>query len=92
MFHQQLLSRRLLHAHQLKKTTANKIIVNDPTQFEQVDETCEFGGAVLYSESLGITAFFENAVPSKYETQKLKQLQFGIENEKIRQFEHGCLI
>ena len=43
--------------------------LNDPTQFEQVDETCEFGGAVLYSESLGITAFFENAVPSKYETQ-----------------------
>lgn len=58
--------------------------MNDPTQFEQVDETCEFGGAVLYSENLGITAFFENAVPSKYETQKLKQLQFGIENEKIR--------
>ena len=61
--------------------------MNDPTQFEQVDETCEFGGAVLYSESLGITAFFENVVPSKYETQKLKQLQFGIENEKIRQFD-----
>ena len=71
-------------------TTGTKM--NDPTQFEQVDETCEFGGAVLYSESLGITAFFENAVPSKYETQKLKQLQFGIENEKIRQFEHECLI
>lgn len=51
--------------------------MNDHTQFEQVDETCEFGGAVLYSESLGITAFFENAVPSKYETQKLKQLQFS---------------
>ena len=67
-------------------------LLNDPTQFEQVDETCEFGGAVLYSESLGITAFFENAVSSKYETQKLKQLQFGIENEKIRQFEHECLI
>ena len=37
-------------------TTGTKM--NDPTQFEQVDETCEFGGAVLYSESLGITAFF----------------------------------
>ena len=71
---------------------SRRTIMNDPTQFEQVDETCEFGGAVLYSESLGITAFFENAVPSKYETQKLKQLQFGIENEKIRQFEHECLI
>lgn len=32
-------------------------LVNDPTQFEQVDETCEFGGAVLYSESLDMTAF-----------------------------------
>ena len=32
--------------------------MNDPTQFEQVNETCEFGGVVLYSESLDITAFF----------------------------------
>lgn len=32
--------------------------LNDPTQFEQVDETCEFGGAVLYSESLDMTAFW----------------------------------
>ena len=32
-------------------------LMNDPTQFEQVDETCEFGGAVLYSESLDMTAF-----------------------------------
>ena len=51
-------------------TPATRTKMNDPTQFEQVDETCEFGGAVLYSESLGITAFFENVVPSKYETQK----------------------
>lgn len=80
------------HHKMLGVRIAKRKIVNDPTQFEQVDETCEFGGAVLYSESLGITAFFENVVPSKYETQKLKQLQFGIENEKIRQFEHECLI
>lgn len=33
-------------------------MVNDPTQFEQVNETCEFGGVVVYSESLDITAFF----------------------------------
>ena len=37
-------------------TTRTKM--NDPTQFEQVDETCEFGGVVVYSESLDITAFF----------------------------------
>ena len=87
----------LVERHLAKVEVASSSLVarskmNDPTQFEQVDETCEFGGAVLYSESLGITAFFENVVPSKYETQKLKQLQFGIENEKIRQFEHECLI
>ena len=29
--------------------------MNDPTQFEQVNETCEFGGVVVYSESLGMT-------------------------------------
>ena len=82
----------ICHHKMLGVRIAKRKIVNDPTQFEQVDETCEFGGSVLYSESLGITAFFENVVPSKYETQKLKQLQFGIENEKIRQFEHECLI
>ena len=31
--------------------------MNDPTQFEQVNETCEFGGVVVYSESLGMTGF-----------------------------------
>ena len=53
------------HHKMLGVRIAKRKIVNDPTQFEQVDETCEFGGAVLYSESLGITAFFENDVPSK---------------------------
>ena len=36
-------------------TTRTKM--NDPTQSEQVDETCEFGGVVVYSESLGMTGF-----------------------------------
>ena len=31
--------------------------LNDPTQFEQVNETCKFGGVVVYSESLGMTGF-----------------------------------
>ena len=39
--------------------------LNDPTQFEQVDETCEFGGAVLYSESLDMTAFLGIDAPRK---------------------------
>ena len=39
--------------------------MNDPTQFEQVDETCEFGGAVLYSESLDMTAFLGIDAPRK---------------------------
>ena len=87
-----LVERHLAQVEVASSSLVARSKMNDPTQFEQVDETCEFGGAVLYSESLGITAFFENVVPSKYETQKLKQLQFGIENEKIRQFEHECLI
>ena len=29
-------------------------LVNDPTQFEQVDETCRLGRVVLYSKSLGM--------------------------------------
>lgn len=28
--------------------------LNDPTQFEQVDETCRLGRVVLYSKSLGM--------------------------------------
>ena len=40
-------------------------MLNDPTQFEQVDETCEFGGAVLYSESLDMTAFLGIDAPRK---------------------------
>lgn len=39
--------------------------LNDPTQFEQVDETCEFGGAVLCSESLDMTAFLGIDAPWK---------------------------
>ena len=39
--------------------------MNDPTQFEQVNETCEFGGAVLYSESLDMTAFLGIDAPRK---------------------------
>ena len=41
------------------------LFLNDPTQFEQVDETCEFGGAVLYSESLDMTAFLGIDAPRK---------------------------
>jgi len=35
-------------------TTLGKDEVNDPTQFEQVDETCRLGRVVLYSKSLGM--------------------------------------
>ena len=75
---------RMVRVHEaVGSTPATRTKMNDPTQFEQVDETCEFGGAVLYSESLGITAFFENAVPSKYETQKLKIMYNNLRKLKI---------
>lgn len=47
------------------KTDDTLLRLNDPTQFEQVDETCEFGGAVLYSESLDMTAFLGIDAPRK---------------------------
>ena len=44
----------------LQKTT-----VNDPTQFEQVGETCGSGRVVFYLKSLGMTAFFEDITPKQ---------------------------
>ena len=38
----------------LDKKTPQSLILNDPTQFEQVDETCRLGRVVLYSKSLGM--------------------------------------
>lgn len=37
-----------------KRKLLEKYFVNDPTQFEQVDETCRLGRVVLYSKSLGM--------------------------------------
>ena len=39
--------------------------VNDPTQFEQVDETCGSGRVVLHLKSLGMTVFFEDIIPKR---------------------------
>ena len=50
---------RMVRVHEaVGSTPATRTKMNDPTQFEQVNETCEFGGVVVYSESLDITAFF----------------------------------
>ena len=40
---------------QVRQTSLSRILhLNDPTQFEQVDETCRLGRVVLYSKSLGM--------------------------------------
>ena len=39
--------------------------MNGPTQFEQVDETCGSGRGILYLESLGMTAFYEDITPKR---------------------------
>ena len=39
--------------------------MNDPTQFEQVDETCGSGRVVLHLKSLGMTVFFEDIIPKR---------------------------
>ena len=63
-------------------------IVNDPTQFEQVDEICGLSRAILYLEGLGMTVFLKTLYQSEYETLKFKHFQIEVENEKIRRFEH----
>ena len=49
----------LVERHLAKVEVASSSLVarskmNDPTQFEQVDETCRLGRVVLYSKSLGM--------------------------------------
>ena len=66
--------------------------MNDPTQFEQVDETCRSGRVILHLKSLGMTAFLKISRQSEYETLKFKPLQIGVENAKVWRFEHRCLI
>lgn len=65
--------------------------LNDPTQFEQVDEICGLSRAILYLEGLGMTVFLKTLYQSEYETLKFKHFQIEVENEKIRRFEHRCL-
>ena len=66
--------------------------MTDPTQFEQVNETCEFGGVVVYSESLGMTGFSRVGMSKRMRDIKIQPSQNVVENEQIRRFEHGCLI
>ena len=66
--------------------------MNDPTQSEQVDETCGSGRVILCLKSLGITAFLKISCQNGYETLKFKPLQTEVENIKVRRFEHRCLI
>ena len=47
-------------------------LLNDPTQFEQVDETCGSGRVVLHLKSLGMTVFFEDIQCSEH----CRELQF----------------
>ena len=42
-----------------------RTIMNAPTQFEQVDETCRSGRVILYLESLGMPASFEIITPKR---------------------------
>ena len=55
----------LVERHLAKVEVASSSLVarskmNDPTQSEQVNETCGSGRVVLYLKSLGMTAFFED--------------------------------
>ena len=68
------------------------LTLNDPTQSEQVDETCRSGRVILCLKSLGITAFLKISCQNGYETLKFKPLQTEVENIKVRRFEPHYLI
>ena len=52
-------------SHIEEMRTAFSLLDSAVASVEQVDETCEFGGAVLYSESLDMTAFLGIDAPRK---------------------------
>ena len=43
----------------------NTTRMNDPTQFEQVDETCGLSRVILCLKSLGMSALFEIITPKR---------------------------
>lgn len=49
----------------IRRLWPDGIFLNDPTQFEQVDETCGSGRVVLHLKSLGMTVFFEDIIPKR---------------------------
>ena len=55
--------------------------MNDPTQFEQVDETCGLGRVALCSNALAWQGFQGLTRQIKYETWKCKSSQNVVENE-----------
>ena len=81
----------LSYPHTNAFRSSNSCRSNDPTQFEEVDETCGLSRVILYLEGLGMTVFLKTLYQSEYETLKFKPFQIEVENEKIRQFEHRCL-
>ena len=62
------------------RTTRTKM--NDPTRFEQVDETCGSGRVVLCLESLDMAVFLRLSCQNGYEMLKFKPLQIEVENAK----------
>ena len=66
--------------------------MNDPTKFEQVDETCGSGRAILCLERLDMSVFLRLSCQNGYETLKFRPLQIEVENAKAWRFKHRCLI
>ena len=87
-----LVSRLVWDQETVRSSRTTRTRMNDPTQSEQVDETCRSGRVILCLKSLGITAFLKISCQNGYETLKFKPLQTEVENIKVRRFEHRCLI
>ena len=61
----QLVARLLWEQDAGSSSLPSRTKMNDPTQSEQVDETCRSGRVILHLKSLGMTAFFEDITPKQ---------------------------
>ena len=60
-----LVSRLVWDQETVRSSRTTRTKMNDPTQFEQVDETCRLGRVILYLKSLDVTVFLGIDAPWK---------------------------
>ena len=62
----------------VRSSRTTRTRMNDPTQFEQVDETCGSGRVILCLERLDMSVFLRLSCQNGYETLKFRPLQIEV--------------